>query len=83
MRSHRLAVVISAVFVGMPAMADTMRCGTQVIDDESHQRDVLEHCGEPTEKRGSAWYYERGTTQFGVTVHFQPDGEVERIEEDT
>lgn len=70
------------LLVSTGVLADSIRCGTQVIDEDSHQREVLKHCGEPTERRASSWYYDRGSDQFGVTIHFNPDGEVDRITDD-
>jgi hypothetical protein len=34
---------------------------------------VLEHCGEPTEKDGNHWIYDRGPEKLMVVVHFDQD----------
>ena len=57
------SVVFSVLTVGLaiPVMAQDMRCGEELISGDQIKpllaEQVLEKCGEPTEKNGYEWYY--------------------------
>ena len=60
----------------------TFRCGSKIINAGDHRDEVLKHCGKPTSGEESwTWTYERGSEQNAVVLHFNADGEVDRIEE--
>jgi len=44
---------------------------------------VLEYCGQPTSKRGWTMVYDRGPEKFNMLIHFNADGTVDRIEEES
>ena len=79
-------ICLTAVFAGSmlfaaTSLADSMRCGTNLI--QSGQRhgggkyEVLKKCGEPTERMGNVWIYERG--RQSRAVHFDDAGRIQRI----
>lgn len=82
MKTTRPHLVI-AVLLLLPATTalatDSFRCGTHVISEGLAQRYVLQYCGEPTEKRGSDWVYDRGSAHQVMVVTFDPDKKVDRI----
>ena len=57
------SAVLSVLTVGLaiPVMAQEMRCGEELISGDQIKpllaEQVLEKCGEPTEKNGFEWYY--------------------------
>ncbi|WP_229732198.1 DUF2845 domain-containing protein [Pseudomonas sp. N040] len=55
------------------------RCGQQLVDLGSTKTEVLQWCGEPTEKMDGEWVYVRGDTEPAITLHFEDDGTVNRI----
>ena len=57
-------------------------CGGHIISAGDSKAEVEEHCGPPSSNEGSTWIYERGSEQFTVTVHFEADGTVNRIEKE-
>jgi len=61
--------------------AETIRCGSALIEDGDSIEKVLEHCGEPTSKEGATWIYDRGSGQFVAVIHVGADGTVNRVEE--
>ena len=75
------SVVISGLVVGLaiPVMAQEMRCGEELISGDQIKplltEQVLEKCGEPTEKNGFEWYYAK---QEKILV-FNGNNELETI----
>ena len=82
-RSAAVAALASLLMAGT-ASAGTIRCGGQVFDDGARtgvfEHVILEHCGEPDQRYGSTWVYERPDGSR-VVVEFGSDGELESIEE--
>ena len=66
------------------AAAGTLRCNGELFDDSSREtvfkHTVLEQCGEPDERYGNTWVYERGP-ELRKVVQFDTDGQLERIED--
>lgn len=61
---------------------DTFRCGGHIIEvGSSTKATVEEHCGKPTFQSYDQWTYDRGSSQFTITLHFEADGTVNRITE--
>ena len=75
------AIVGSSLFlVFATGIADVgFRCGSHLIDVGDKREEVLEHCGEPTSERGWTWVYDRGSSEFSILIHFEADGTVGRI----
>jgi hypothetical protein len=75
------SVVISGLVVGLaiPVMAQEMRCGEELISGDQIEpllkEQVLEKCGEPTEKDGFKWYY----AQQEKVLVFNGNDELETI----
>jgi len=63
------------------ASADTMRCGTHVIDQGTSPDKIIELCGEPTSRQANVWTYDPGPNGLSMRVHFNPTGGVSYIEE--
>jgi len=78
----RIALLIVAVFLGTsilalmtePARADTIRCGTKMVEVGESLETLMATCGPPTyrvtghETGGESWYYNRGSAQFMMKV---------------
>lgn len=75
--------VISVIFAGLALAQNvgTFRCGTHLIQPGDSKATVEEHCGEPSFRSYDQWIYDRGSTEFTVTLHFEADGTVNRITE--
>jgi hypothetical protein len=62
------------------ASAAAMRCGTHLIQDGNRQGpgkyEVLKKCGEPVERFGNTWVYEKGGTYI---LTFRDDGQLQSI----
>jgi hypothetical protein len=80
MKSYRLLLISFSMMFSASAMADAFYCGTHIIDDNSNQTEVLEHCGEPDNKQFEQWLYARGE-EPDMLIHFEADGTINRIEE--
>lgn len=67
------------------AQAESMRCGDQIISGgQIHPIDkyeVLKRCGEPTERNGNTWVYEK-PGEIRRTLYFNAEGQLDSIEED-
>ena len=75
-------VVCLSMFAISSAYADDrFECGQHMIHIGDERAVVLEHCGQPTTESGATWTYDRGPEELPVTVHFEPDGTVGRIQE--
>jgi len=76
-----LAAAIAVVGVATTAVADDMRCGNELISgDQIHpliKAQVLEKCGEPTDKGYERWYYK----EQGKILVFNGNGELDHIED--
>lgn len=62
--------------------ADSIRCGTHVIEDEQlhdpvTMEDVIKKCGQPSSREGSTIYYK----DKGKRLHFNPEGQLVSIED--
>ncbi len=75
------AMMIGALFLPQSASANSMRCGMHVIESGGRhgpgKYEVLKKCGDPTERMGDTWIYDRpdGT----VILRFDPIGLLTRI----
>jgi hypothetical protein len=78
-----LTVVMMVVFFATPLFADEileLQCGTEIIERDASEAEVLEKCGEPTYKEGNQWIYDRGETEKLIIVYII-DGRVAYMEE--
>jgi len=75
--------LLSVLLLGasLQAAANEMRCGTQLIFDDQVEpmlkAQVLEKCGEPTEKDYSSWYYR----EQGKVLIFNDNDQLESIQD--
>ncbi|MGI9329767.1 MAG: DUF2845 domain-containing protein [Gammaproteobacteria bacterium] len=81
---YSLAIaLIGSLFIVGDAFAASMRCGTHIVSDSQRngmgKYEVLKRCGEPTERFGNTWVYDR-PGQFKRTLRFAPDGRLSKIE---
>ena len=55
----RIVLYLSVLFVAItgPALAEQLRCGTEIIEHGDTEAKVLEACGEPTSREAGTWYY--------------------------
>jgi len=79
-------VIFGAGLVIVTALAlaqnvGTFRCGTHLVQHGDSKATVEEHCGEPSFQSYDQWTYDRGSTEFTITLHFEADGTVNRITE--
>ena len=82
-----MIVALTLVFLTLlpePVFASgSMRCGTHIISaGQLHgpgTYEVLKKCGEPTQRNGNTWIYERSGSRPYVVV-FDPSGRLMRIE---
>jgi hypothetical protein len=76
-----LALSVAAFSISAPALAQEMRCGEKLIAGDQIQplikEQVLEICGEPTEKDYDRWYYKE---QHKILV-FNGNGELDHIQD--
>ena len=79
--------IIAAIFLAtlMPAAAyadGSMRCGSHIISagerNGAGRYEVLKKCGEPTDRSGNTWVYEKSGGARHVVV-FDASGRVSRI----
>ncbi len=63
------------------ASAGSMRCGVHLIQDGGRngpgKYEVLKKCGEPTERFGNTWIYERLGNRYILT--FKDNGQLAKI----
>ncbi len=75
------ALGIGATLLALPVMAQEIRCGNSLISgDEIHpllKQQVLEICGEPTQKDQDRWIYQE---QHKILV-FNGNDELDHIED--
>ncbi len=76
-----LTLIAAAAALALPATANEMRCGNQLISgDQIHpllKAQVLEKCGEPTSKEYDRWYYQ----EQGKVLVFNDNDELDHIED--
>ena len=64
--------------------ANYMKCGTHLISDSDSRPpgkyEVLKKCGEPTERYGDVWVYDRPGYQ-PRTLHFDGTGHLQSIQD--
>jgi len=62
--------------------AGSMRCGWHIISDGGRNGpgtyEVLKRCGEPTDRQGNTWVYERANKKRYV-IDFDDSGEIASI----
>jgi len=77
----KLSLLIAAFSIAVPAFAQDMRCGNNLIQGDQIQpllkEQVLEMCGEPTEKDYDRWFYQ---DQHKILV-FNGNDELDHIED--
>lgn len=75
--------LLPALLIGtsLQVTANEMRCGTQLIFDDQIEpmlkEQVLEKCGEPTEKTYDSWYYQ----EQGKVLIFNDNDQLESIQD--
>jgi hypothetical protein len=76
-------ILTAAAFAVTTAEAASMRCGSHIIQNDTldgiSQYEVLKRCGEPTERYGNTWVYDR-PGQMRRQLRFGPDGMLEDID---
>jgi hypothetical protein len=50
------------------ACADSLRCGTKLVDVGDSVYELLEKCGEPSAREGNRWIYDRGPEKLKMIV---------------
>ena len=50
------------------ACADSLRCGTDLVDVGDSEYDLLDKCGEPSAREGNKWVYDRGPDTLTMIV---------------
>jgi hypothetical protein len=76
-----LSLLTGLVLASTAALGGTFYCGTHIIKEGDSKAKVEEHCGQPTSQSYDQWVYDRGENKFTITLHFEADGTVNRIEE--
>jgi Protein of unknown function (DUF2845) len=64
MRTTKISIIATLILFGsQTVMAGSIRCGGRIISDGKRngtgQYEVLKKCGEPTERIGNNWIYEK------------------------
>jgi len=87
-RALPLFMLLALVLPYNAAMADTLRCGSHLIQDGDDAFSVIDKCGEPTQRMTIAdpvyfssaelWRYDRGASKFPALLRIV-DGVVESI----
>ena len=78
MNMRLMACCLLAVLCGLTetANAASIRCGSYLLHDAERRGptwyEVLKKCGEPVERRGHTWIYERGGRS--KILHFDGNG---------
>jgi hypothetical protein len=82
MRSAVIAATLFLMLFGATdVFAESMRCGTHIINVGDTELTVMKKCGPPTYAKGNRWYYDRGPRRFLKIVVFG-NGRVLFIQED-
>lgn len=70
-----LFTIASMLYI-LPASAGSMRCGAHIIQDGGRngpgKYEVLKKCGEPVDRFGNSWIYEKSGGQY--TLVFNDNG---------
>lgn len=83
MKSRHPSTLLAAVLLfAVSANADDFICGTHIIEEGLTKTEVLQRCGAPASQYGAHWVYDFGPEKFKVLLHFDGNGEVERIEQE-
>ncbi len=82
-RYSLVGCAVLGLIVAMPASAASMRCGSHIIQDSMRdgpgKYEVLKKCGEPTQRLGDTWIYDK-PGKIKRVLYFGPDGRLMRIE---
>jgi len=77
-----LPMIVLSIAPLEPALAG-MRCGTHIISagqrDAPGKYEVLKRCGEPTQRYGDSWIYEKSSS-VRYELRFDSDGRLIAIE---
>lgn len=87
-----LAAALAMTVASLPVRADDLmpvpasgtagfRCSGQIIEVGTSMNKVMENCGPPTQDLGDRWIYNRGSDQFTIIIHVQPDNTVGQIDQ--
>ncbi len=76
----RLGLLTGLILASTAALGGNFYCGQHIIKRGDSKARVAEKCGAPTSQSSDQWIYNRGRTQFTITLHFRADGTVNRIE---
>ena len=80
----RTLALLAGLALAPAAVAGTLRCDGELFDDGNregvYKQRVLEHCGEPDQRYGNTWIYQR-ERDLRKAVQFGTDGQLERIED--
>ena len=75
------AVACAGVITAQWAVAGSMRCGQHIIHDSGRhgpgKYELLKKCGEPTERFGNTWVYDRSGNRY--VVRFEDTGRIRTI----
>lgn len=78
-----LATIVVSIAFLEPALAG-MRCGTSIISpgnrNSPSKYEVLKRCGEPKERYGDTWVYQKSASSVTYTLKFDRDGKLYAIE---
>lgn len=85
--NRTLKLIVASIFLSTlmlePAFADSMRCGSHIISTGGlhgpGKHEVLKKCGEPTDRYGNTWVYEKSGGATYVVV-FDINGYLARID---
>ena len=81
MKTTKIVLVISiALLFTAGVQADSMRCGTHVIEDaDLHKimtiKEVIKKCGQPSSRKNNTLYYKKK----GKQLHFDTEGRLMSI----
>ena len=68
----KLAITFLMLLLGTLAMhqacADSLRCGTKLVDVGDSVDELLDTCGEPSAREGNRWTYDRGPGKLIMIV---------------
>lgn len=67
------------MLVCISSWADDFYCGTHIISEGLSEDEVLKYCGRPEQRQGDTWVYARGAEKLDVQLHFDGEGQLERI----
>jgi len=81
-RTTQISIIaVLILFASQTAFAGSIRCGQRIISDGGRngpgQYEVLKKCGEPTERIGNNWIYEKGQKRYVVV--FKDNGTIAKI----